>query len=54
MHEYDPNGSIREYRRRRQRRESYGVILFTVGFGCALVLATCAIFIFLNSHASPQ
>lgn len=46
MHTYDQNGSIREYKARRVRRDNFRAILFGIGFGCLLVLTTCAVVVF--------
>jgi hypothetical protein len=48
MHIYDPNGAIREYRRKRDREASNRAILFAVGCVCVLIFIVCAVNIGLS------
>ena len=43
MHVYDPNGSIHAYRKQRKRRDSYRLILCTIGLVCVIVLIVCGV-----------
>lgn len=47
-HLFDPNGSIREYRRQRDRRETIRVCIFSLCYFCALAMLLCAVFITLS------
>lgn len=43
MHIYDPNGSIKAYRRERERREDMRSALFCVGLVCSIVFLYCGV-----------
>jgi hypothetical protein len=48
VHQFDPNGQLREYRYHRDRRDCYLAILFGVGAVCALAFIVAGVFVTLS------
>jgi hypothetical protein len=41
MHIFDPNGSIKQYRRERERRETIRCVLFALACAAGIFAAVC-------------